>query len=163
MRKEERELLRFEEFRKTPEDYPPLALLFYALGLSNNDLVELLGIYKTQLSSYMTGRSYPTVKIAKRIQAIARYYGIAITLDEMFRDVDETEVNNRKSRAWYDEIKAEAGIGDRIPIRRFEEVVRERGFSTAGEWLRSGGGLSAGVKGGDEEEVTDSDEPGDAL
>lgn len=162
----ERELLKFNEFRKTPEDYPPLALLFYALGLSFKELSEQLGLCRSQLSGYVTGRNYPSVRVAKRIQTIARYHGIAITLDEMFRDVDENEyeTRGRKNREWYDEIKAEAGISER-PIRGFEEVVRERGFSTVGEGLRGRTDEAEGEEdvNKQQEQDSDSEEPGDSL
>lgn len=140
MRQVERELLKFEEFRKTPDEYPVLALLFYALGISYDELSKEVDIARPQLSAYASGRLFPSVKVAKRIQTVARHHGILITLDEIFRDVDENEyeTRGRKNRGSYDEIKSRSGIGDGIvTIRRFEEMVRERGFSAAGKWLQT--------------------------
>ena len=51
----------------TPDLVNVLKLRMYEMGLNQNALAELLSVSKSRISDYLTGRSEPTLKIAREI------------------------------------------------------------------------------------------------
>jgi len=51
----------------TPDFVNVLKLRMYEMGLNQTSLAELLNVSKSRISDYLTGRSEPTLKIAREI------------------------------------------------------------------------------------------------
>lgn len=51
----------------TPSLISTLKLRMYEMGLTQNALAELLGVSKSRVSNYLTGKSEPTLKVAREI------------------------------------------------------------------------------------------------
>ena len=59
------------------------------LKLNQSEMSKLLEVGSNQLSLYESGRLFPCPKVAKRIQRLAKTKGIDITLDEIYKDLDD--------------------------------------------------------------------------
>ncbi|MDL2251495.1 helix-turn-helix domain-containing protein [Odoribacter sp. OttesenSCG-928-J03] len=52
---------------KTPSLIEVLKLRMYEMGLNQTSLAQLLGVSKSRISDYLTGKSEPTLKVAREI------------------------------------------------------------------------------------------------
>lgn len=54
------------------------------MGLSQTKLAKMIGVSGVALHHYEYGRRFPRIKTAYRIIEIAKLYGIAITLEDIY-------------------------------------------------------------------------------